>query len=329
MKIFLTGSTSSIGNYLTKKLLDEGHSLNLLVRSISDASYLAHSKVAFYEGDITNLKIINEAMKDCNQVYHLAAIAKVWLKDPTIFFKINVLGTDNILKAAFQNKINKIVITSSAGVYGPSLQGTVNENTVRSIDFFNEYESSKAMVELLVAKYIVDFKMNITIVSPTRVYGPLIHGKPASTNLLISNFVNSNWRILPGSGAEIGNYAFIEDVAEGHILAMNLGRSGHNYILGGENCSYSTFFNTLKKVAKIERKMLKIPFWVQSCFAKFQLLLAELVYFEPSITPKWLAKVQYNWDVSSEKAIKELGYKTTKLNDGLKKTVESFNNQKI
>lgn len=321
MKIFISGATSSIGSYVVNFLLEQGHSLNLLVRNSKNCLFINNPNISIFEGDLNNKQLLLDAMKDCNQAYHMAAIAKVWLKDPTVFFETNLTGTMNLLHAAFENKVNKVVVTSTAGVFGPSINSIISESKNREMDFFNEYESSKALSELKIKEFVIEKKMDIVIVSPTRVYGPLLHGKPASTNLLIDKFINGSWRILPGTGKEIGNYAYIEDVANGHILAMQNGKSGHTYILGGENCSYFLFYNKLGQLSQINRRMITVPLFFQNIFASIQLFLAKTAGIEPSITPKWVAKGKYNWEVSSKKAIEELGYTITPLEDGLKKTI--------
>jgi nucleoside-diphosphate-sugar epimerase len=329
MKIFLSGGTSSIGGYVVKYLIEEGHTLHLLVRSKDrlDAIF-KHEQIRLFEGDLSDCALLTEAMDGCDQVYHMAALAKVWLKDAKKFFDVNLTGTTNILEAARLSKVSKIVITSSAGVYGPSENGIVNEGKNREMDFFNEYESSKALAELKIKEYHIEHGLNVIIVSPTRVYGPILFGIPGSINILINKYINGSWRILPGTGKEIGNYAYIEDVAKGHLLAMEYGKSGHSYILGGENCTYIEFFDHLSELGSIQRKLFKVPLFFQNFFASIQLFMAEKFGTEPSITPKWVAKGKFHWEVSSEKALNELGYQITPLKEGLKRTVGSMKKNK-
>jgi farnesol dehydrogenase len=325
MKIFLTGGTSSIGAYIVKKLIEQGHTLHLLVRSKKNLpNLLSHEQIHLFEGDLSQLSLLKNAMEGCEQVYHLAAIAKVWLKDPKVFFDVNLTGTTNVLEAARLNNIKRTVITSSAGVYGPSHFGKVTETKNRELDFFNEYESSKALAELKIKEFYIEHGLDVVIVSPTRVYGPILFGIPGSINILIDKYINGSWRILPGTGKEIGNYAYIEDVAHGHLLAMEKGKAGHTYILGGENTSYVEFYGHLSELSAIQRKLYKVPLTFQNIFASIQLFLAEKFGIEPSITPKWLAKGKYHWEVSSEKAVKELGYEITPLKEGLKRTIKSI-----
>ena len=322
MKIMVTGSTGSIGAHLVKRLSEQGHTIHVLVRSIEKAKNLKFKNIIPFKGDITDKASVDAATKGCQQVYHLAAFAKVWAKDTGTFYRINVQGTENVLQSAIENKVEKVVVTSTAGIYGPSLTSVVSEKKVRDIDFFNEYEGSKAYAESRIKDYVNLHELNVVIVSPTRVYGPFVFGEPSSTTLLIHKYVNQGWRILPGTGKEIGNYAFMDDVVKGHLLAMEKGRSGETYILGGENISYRDFFEILGNVSGIKRKMVKVPLWVQMLIARFQFFMAVWFGKEPSITPKWIAKGKYNWEVSSDKAVQDLGYNITPLKEGLEKTME-------
>ena len=322
MKIFVSGSTGSIGAHLVKMLSERGHTVHILVRSMEKAKNIAFNNVIPFKGDITDKVSVDKAMLGCQQAYHVAALAKVWAKDTGEFYKVNVKGTENVLQSAVEHNVERVVVTSTAGVLGPSLKGIITEEKIRDIDFFNEYEGSKSMAESRIKDFVNIHNLDVVIVSPTRVYGPFIFGAPSSTTLLIDKYVNDAWRIYPGTGKELGNYVYIEDVALGHILAMEKGRKGHTYLLGGKNYDYVTFYDKLGEVAGIKRKMFTVPLWIQVAFAKIQLFQAEWFSKEPMITPKWIAKGRYNWELSSEKAISELGLPVTPFEEGLKKTVD-------
>lgn len=325
-KIFITGATGSIGAHLTKMLSERDFTLHVLVRSLEKAKQLSFNNVVPFLGDITDKKSIDRAMQGCQQAYHLAAMAKVWSKNSGQFYKINVQGTVNVLQAAVEHQIEKVVVCSTAGVLGPSINGTITEEKTRDIDLFNEYEGSKAMMESRVKDFVIDHNLDVVIVSPTRVYGPFLFGAPSSITLLIDKYVNGKWRIYPGDGHKIGNYVYIEDVALGHILAMKKGRKGATYLLGGENHSYATFYQKLGAISGIKRKMYTLSLSFLTIFARLQLLLAEYFGKEPLVTPKWIAKARYDWEVSPQKAIDELGLPVTSIDDGLKKTIAYFRN---
>ena len=320
MSIFITGGTGYIGAHLLKRLADSGEKIHVLVRSEKKATNIKHSNVAIFEGDIMNKDSIRDAMQGCNKVYHLAAFAKVWAKDPKIYFDINVTATVNILEVAQELEVSKVIVTSTAGVYGASVSDDITETYVRDFDFFNEYESSKAISESRIKDFVIA-GLDVSIVSPTRVFGPYLFGQPQSVTQLIHKYVKGNWRIIPGDGTKIGNYVFVDDVIDGHILAMEKGRKGHTYILGGENHDYNSFFKILAIESGIHRKMVRLPIGFQMLFSRIQLMKIPFGG-TPLITPKWIAKGKYDWKVDANKAINELGLKVTSLQEGVKKTID-------
>ncbi len=321
MKIFVSGATGYIGAYLVKKLAEQGHTVHALVRSPEKAKNISHTNIHFFKGDVLDIASIEKAMQGCDQAYHLAAFAKVWAKDVKTFFDMNVVATNNILDAAIKFNVTRVVVTSTAGVFGASLHGkTITETSARDLDFFNEYESSKALSESKIKDYVID-GLDVVIVSPTRVYGPFLFGKTESVTQLIEKFVLGKWRFIPGDGKKTGNYVFVEDVVEGHILAMEKGRKGHTYILGGPNHDYNEFFAKISEISGVKRKMIHMPLGLQMLFARMQLMKT---WFgkEPVITPKWIAKGKYDWHVSPDKAMNDLGLKPHSLEEGLIKTID-------
>lgn len=320
MSIFITGGTGYIGAHLLKRLADSGEKIHVLVRSEKKATNIKHPNVAIFEGDIMNKDSIRDAMQGCNKVYHLAAFAKVWAKDPKIYFDINVTATVNILEVAQELEVSKVIVTSTAGVYGASVSDDITETYVRDFDFFNEYESSKAISESRIKDFVIA-GLDVSIVSPTRVFGPYLFGQPQSVTQLIHKYVKGNWRIIPGDGTKIGNYVFVDDVIDGHILAMEKGKKGHTYILGGENHDYNSFFKILAIESGIHRKMVRLPIGFQMLFSRIQLMKIPFGG-TPLITPKWIAKGKYDWKVDANKAINELGLKVTSLQEGVKKTID-------
>lgn len=325
MTYFVTGGTGYIGAHLIKRLSEQGHRVHALVRNPTKAKHIEFPNVHLFKGDITEVSSLQAAMKDCTGVFHLAAYAKVWAANPKTYFDLNVVATNTILNVALENAIKRCVITSTAGVFGASLHQPITEESSRNFDFFNEYESSKALSESKIKDYVIN-GLDVVIVSPTRVYGPTLGGQPESVTLLIQKFVKGNWRFLPGDGTKIGNYVYVEDVVAGHLAAMEKGKKGHTYILGGPNHSYQDFFDTLKKVSGVKRWMLPMPLSFQFIFANIQLIKT---WFgkEPLLTPKWVAKGKYDWKVSPQKAVDELGLHITSLEKGLEKTVHWINSR--
>lgn len=329
MKILITGASGYVGTKLVQKLLEQRHTLHLLLRNPDRSPYFRTNGIKLFTGDIRNTKSIHVAMEGCDQVYHLAALAKVWVKDPSSYFKTNLLGTKNVLDSAVYFGISKIVFCSTAGVFGPSIYQDIDENSIRLYDFSNEYESSKAMAESLIRQYIIKHRLNIVITSPTRVYGPCDYHKPTNVNFMIKRYLERKWRIIPGDGTKIGNYVFIDDTVNGLIQAMDLGECGETYILSGENHSIGSFFRTLKNASGINVTMIQIPFWLIRIYVHFQYFIALLLRKDPLITPKWIHKVNSDWKVSTKRTQIELGVEKTSLDIGLAATVKWLYSHKI
>ena len=266
-------------------------------------------------------------MNNCQQVYHIAAFTEVWAKDKSIIHDLNVTGTKNVFDVALEFGIKDIVFTSTAGILGPSIDGMVNEDTERKRDFFLEYERTKAEAEELALQY-TNKGLNIRIVNPTRVYGPGNLSKSNSVTIMIKSFYEGKWHIIPGNGKSIGNYAFINDVVSGHILSMENGKPGERYILGGENVDYLEFFKKLKKASNKKTWMIKLPLWIMLTVSHFAMFLNKVFGMTPFITPALVRKFNFNWEVSSRKAINELNYEITSLFEGMKKTLNWIENNK-
>ncbi len=319
MKLFITGATGLIGMPLAIKLAEMGHEVHALYRCPEKKVGMEHPNLYFHKGDILDVQSIERAMDGCQGVFHLAAYAKLWAKDPATYFKINVEGTQNVLTAAKKLNVRRFILTSSVAVFGPSSEEKITEETKRSLPFFNEYERTKVMAEKIVMD-ASDESFEVIIVNPTRVYGPGLLSESNGVTRLTKLYMDRKLRIIPGNGKSIGNYAYIDDVVNGHILAFDNGKPGETYLLGGENVTFDEFFETLGKATARHIQMVHLPLFILSIIAFIFELGANLLGRPPFITRKWVKRYLYNWEVSSQKAIDELGYQITPLFQGLKRT---------
>ncbi len=322
MKIFVTGATGYIGNHLAKRLAAEGHIIHALCRKTSSKTVLDHPGILQFEGDITDPVSIEKAMEGCQQVYHLAAFARVWAKDSSIYQRLNVQATQHVLDAARKLGIQKIVFTSTAGVLGPSFQKPVEESDERIGLAMNEYEDTKTQAETLCKQYAANYGMHIVIVNPPRVYGPGVESESNAVTKLVKLYLAGKWKILPGDGKRTGSYVYIDDVVNGHLLAMQHGRSGERYILSGVNASYLEFFHVLASVTGKKLRLFPLPVWAMMLAGRAMQLRTALTGKAPLLTPKWIRKYLYDWSLDCGKARRELGYTYLPLQEGLQKTVD-------
>ncbi len=325
MKYFITGATGFIGTNLALALAGKGHQVRALVRTPAKATPLKHPNIELIRGELNDHNVLKRAMQGVDGVFHLAAYAKPWARQPTLYNQINLLATKAILDIASEIQVPKIVFTSTAGTLGPSGESPVKENTPRLHDFFNEYESTKFMAEKYIKDYVLE-GMDVSIVHPSRVYGPGSLSKSNSVTIMIKNYLKGTWRIIPGNGEKRGNYVYIDDVVEGHIGAMEKGQPGAQYILGGENASYSEFFHAVRQISGKNHRLVKIPVPLLVAFASVQMFLSRLVNRPPLLPPKWVKKYMYNWELDSRKAQQELDYKITPLAAGLQHTIHWLEN---
>jgi len=321
MKVFITGATGYIGHHLTVKLLENGYEVHALCRNKPAFQSFQHRAFHFFPGNIEDPGSILTAMNGCEVVFHLAAIAKVWTPSPKRFYEVNVCGTCNVLEAALINNIRKVVFTSSGAVFGPSSDRPLHEQDVRKNAFFTDYETSKFIAEERIQHYVRK-GLDIVIVHPTKVYGPGLWTESNAVSRMIKLFVEGKWRVIPGNGNMVGNFSFIDDVVEGHLLALKKGIAGEKYILGGVNVSFNDFFCLLKKSSGKEYATIHIPYSLMMLYGWKEEWIAKLRGKEPKITRPWIKKYSHHLALSSEKSVCELGYSITPLESGLKKTLE-------
>jgi farnesol dehydrogenase len=322
MKIFITGGTGFIGRRLTERLVAENHQVILLLRDPAKAEGLKSTQIFFMQGDVFDNDALRKGMKGCDWVFHMAAFTKPWAKDKSLPFKTNVTGTINVIEAAIENNIKKVIITSTGGTIGYSKDGkAVDESTNPDPEYSTAYDKTKAEAEKIAINYSRK-NIHIIIVNPTRVYGPGLLSKSNSLTMIIKQYLSGYWRIIPGNGDLIGNYVFIDDVVEGHILAARNGRNGERYILGGENLSFGEFFSIIGEESGRTRRIFTLPVSLIKLFIKLSALLTGITGIPPLITRDWLDKYMNNWIISSEKAVRELGYKITPFRKGIAVTIQ-------
>ena len=321
MKVFVSGATGYIGMQLVKRLVKEGHIVHALYRSQSKADLIRHPDVKLIKGDILDKESLIHAMAGCEEAYHTAAFAGVWAKDPTLVFRLNVDGALNVIEAAGRQGVRRVVLTSTAGILGPSHKEAVNESSPAPKSFFTDYEASKFQLEKQLLGH-TDTDPEVVVVNPTRVYGPGYLSESNGVTRMIKQYVEGKWRLIPGNGKSSGNYVYVEDVVSGHLMAMQKGRPGERYVLGGENISYNQLFEFVHEASGVRHSLFKIPLWMMLAAAGVMKFISLLSGRPPLIVPDLVRKFNHNWIVSSQKAKNDLGYQATNARTGIQLTVQ-------
>lgn len=321
MAILITGSTGYIGSLLTVKLAEAGEDIRILVRKDPELPAFNRSNITAIRGDINDPESVRKAMQGVERVYHMAAYARLWAKDPDTFRKVNVEGTLNVLTAAAEAGVGKVVYTSTAGVIGPSKDKPMTENDPRITGFFNLYEETKTEAEKI-AQEFVSKGLNVSIVNPARVYGPGLDTGSNPVTKIVELYMKKKWHFIPANGVDIGSYCYVDDVVDGHISAMEKGGMGERYIFGGVNASFNELIAAIRKHSGVNKKLFNLPFPMMMAASHGFQIWSTLTGNAPMITPDWVKRYIYNWELDSSKAVREIGYKIRPLDEGIKQTVE-------
>ena len=321
MRVLVTGATGLIGSQLAQRLAGDGHQVHALYRSEGKIKELAHPNIQIFKGDVTDMASIEKAAEGCQATFHLAAYARMWAKDPNTFYEVNVRGTENVLLASQKMKVSRFILTSTAGVFGPSVDGIITEETRRKTPFFNAYEETKATAEEK-ALALADPDFEVVIVNPTRVYGPGLLSESNGVTRLVKMYLEKPFGMVPGSGRSVGNYVFIDDVVEGLVRAWEKGRPGERYLLGGENVSFNDLFKLMAMVSGNKKPLVHIPLRVLLVLASFFEAGTAVFGRAPLITPSWVRRYLHDWEVSNEKAVAELDCPVTSMKEGLQRTCD-------
>ncbi len=321
--IFVTGATGFIGTKLVNALVAKGHTIHALSRASSNREGLSHERIRFVPGDLMDRESLRKGMEGCSQVYHLAAYAKNWSRDPSVFFKQNVGGMKNVFDAAHDAGVRRIVFTSTIVVFGPRQAGVVGDESMPRITpkYFTEYEESKAAAEAEALRYVQNGHP-IVIVNPTRVYGPGKLTEGNSVSLMIDMYDRGKLPVLLNKGMNVGNYVLVDDLVRGHILAMERGKIGERYILGGENSSLRHIFELVDEVSGKKHFQVSLPPSIAMLYGAVEKKRAEWFRMYPQITPGWVETFLQDWAYTCAKAERELGYSITPLKEGIRMTYE-------
>jgi farnesol dehydrogenase len=327
MTFFLTGANGFIGLKLAELLSAQGHTIRCLVRSPHKYSGLSHLEGATaVTGDLDNIKMLEEGVHGCDTVFHLAAYTKPWSKDKSLPYRVNVTGTENLLKASLSGGVKRFVFASSAAVIGPSRGiDPIDEGSRGKVLFFNDYEETKAAAEEMVISYNRD-GMETVIVNPSRVYGMGPLNESNAVTRIIRLYAKGRWRIVPGDGSCVGNYVLVDDVVRGFMLAAARGKPGQRYAVGGENLTFDQFFDVLAEVTGNRRWLIHMPVWLMIAIAWLMEWQASVTGIPPVITAPWVQKYLNHWSLSSQKAAEELGYQYTPFSEGVRIVMQWLRN---
>jgi nucleoside-diphosphate-sugar epimerase len=324
VSILVTGGTGFIGISLVKKLYELGHNLKLLVRESSDITpFNELNNIEYIIGDVRDINSISNAVNGIDIIYHLAAYTGIWAKKKSIYYDINVKGTENILNIALEKNIKMFYISSFTAL-GPTSPEPVDE-TYENEKFCMEYERSKCEAKKLVKEYIPK-GLKVTIFYPGIVYGS---GDFNIFGRMLYDIMRGKilpLGLCPGKGESVACFSYLDDLVNCLVnLVDNEDLYGEDFILGGENVRFVDYLNLIAEIAR-NKKVKKIPMWTAKAYAFLLEIKAGITKKPPFLTRAAINAIKYHRSYSSEKAIDRLGYKITPLREGLEETIKWYKN---
>ncbi len=322
MTVLVTGGTGFVGSHLVRALLERGEQVRCLVRSTSRRDNLESLDTEFVTGDLRDLDSLTRATKGCRVVYHCAADYRLWSRDPGEMHQSNVEGSNNLMQAAYDEGVDRVVYTSTVGCLGLNENDRpANEDTPVTIeDMIGAYKRSKFLAEAKVREWATR-GLPVVIVNPSTPVGEM-DIKPTPTGKIIVDFLRGKMFGYVDTGM---NLIDVRDCAEGHVLAAEKGRVGERYILGGRNLTLKELFDALAGVTEIASPKMKVPHWVAETYARIENFWSiNLARREPDVPLESVKLSRHKMWFDASKAVRELGLPQNPIEHALERAVSWF-----
>ena len=322
MKAFITGATGFVGSHVARAYAAEGASLRLLTRQTSNLSGLEGLAAETVIGDLRDVKGLRSALTGCDALVHVAADYRLWVTDPREMYASNVAGTRELLRIAREVGVPRVVYTSSVATMGFKLDGTiVDEATPVSLgEMIGHYKRSKYLAE----EEAIEASragQHVMILNPTTPVGAN-DLKPTPTGRIIVDFLNRNFPAYVDTGL---NLVDVTEVARMHVVALERGRPGERYILGGENLTLKQILDRLSTMTGLPSPSMKVPHAVAMAFAFLdENVTGRLRGKEPRATVEAVRMGRKMMFATSVKAERELGLKDVPVYHALRAAVDWF-----
>ncbi len=303
----VTGATGFVGAAVARTLLSAGHRVRVLRRENTDLRNLKPLNVEHAIGDLTHHQSLRQAVNDCDYVFHVAADYRLWVPNPDYMHAVNVEGTAALMQACLDAGVKRVVYTSTVAAIGLHRNGTPSDETtpVKSDDLIGAYKQTKYAAQQRVKTMIAEQQLPAVIVHPSTPIGP---GdlKPTPTGRLIVEAARGKVPAFVDTGL---NVVHVNDVATGHLLALEKGKIGRQYILGSENLTLRELLTRLAGLLERKPPAVRLPANLVLPLAYISEAWAKLVTRrEPLMTVSGVKLSRKPMFFSSQRAIDELGY---------------------
>jgi dihydroflavonol-4-reductase len=304
MTTLVTGAAGFLGSHVARQLVAHGENVRVLVRASSSNRAIADLPLEYITGDLRDQASLQRAMQGAKKVFHVAADYRLWAKNPQDIYDSNVGGTQNLLAAAKQAKVERLVYTSTVATIAVDRPTLPDESTNSKLDeMIGHYKRSKWMAEQEVLQAAKE-GFPAVVAMPTTPVGPW-DWKPTPTGKIIVDFLNGK---MPGYVETGLNFVGVEDCAAGHLLVAEKGKIGERYLLGAENLTLKQVLDLLAKLTGLPAPSFKIPHSLALGVAYAETAFSRLVGREPQIPVEGVKIAQHLMFVNCKRAQQELGF---------------------
>ena len=305
MKALVTGATGFVGSAVARALVRAGWQVRCLVRGASNRRNIESLPVEIAVGDLTDSSSLEPALTECQALFHVAADYRLWAPDPRALYRANVDGTDNVLAAAQRAGVERIVYTSSVATVGLPADGSPGEETtpVGLGDMIGHYKRSKFLAEERARDWALR-GLHVVIVNPSTPIGPG-DVKPTPTGRIILDAARGRMPAYVDTGL---NVVHVDDVAAGHLLALERGRSGERYILGGQDMTLREILVEVARLVGRRPPLIRLPHGAVLPIAYAAEAFARLTGRGTQITVEGVRMARKRMYFTSTKSARELGY---------------------
>ncbi|MFU8877600.1 MAG: hopanoid-associated sugar epimerase [Wenzhouxiangellaceae bacterium] len=322
MTTLVTGGTGFVGAALIRQLLARGESVRALARPASDTRNLDGLEIERVSGDLADPATLARAVRGCDRLYHVAADYRLWVPDPAAMHRANVDGTVALMRAAAEAGVARIVHTSSVATLGFHRdRSPADEDTPSDLgQMIGPYKQSKFIAEQRVREMVEREGLPAVIVNPSTPIGPR-DLKPTPTGQMVLDAISGRMPAFVDTGL---NVVHVDDVATGHLLAMEHGRIGRRYILGGENLYLRDILFLLAEIHGHKPPRLRLANGLVLPIAHVAEAWARLSGKPPRLTVTGVKLARKCMFFSSARAERELGYRARPAEQALRAAIEWF-----
>ena len=311
-----TGGTGFLGRALVERLVGDGERVRALARSESSADVLRGLGAESVRGDVLDAEALAAAMGGCDLVYHAAGANAFCLRDPSPMFEVNVRGSQNVVQAAAQAEVKRVVYTSSAATLGER-KGTVgSEHSPHRGRFLSEYERSKFEAEQAVLAAAGETGLELVCVNPASVQGP---GRATGSTRLLLDYLNGRLKAVVDSTLSLID---ITDCTAGHLLAASRGKPGERYVLSGATLTVREGLTLLGNLAGLEQPVRTLPPSIAMTVATAVEAVAWVRRDTPRICRELARTLTHGHAYDGSKATRELGLRYTPIEETLRRTID-------